>query len=124
MEHRRYMRVPTDLDTLIFHRGLPVASGRIRDACRGGIFVETTFDDLHDHQRLECEFRVAQDRLRIGAHVLRHDPSGIALWIDDEDQSATAVLHALLASCGPVPVMRLPQTEIEPEPRAREFSPI
>ena len=123
MEHRRYMRVPAGLDTLIFHHGLPVASGRIRDACRGGVFVETTFADLYDHQLLECEFRAAEDRVLLGAHVVRHDPNGIALWVDDEDHAAAAALHALLASCGPIPSMRLPQTEADRARKLRDLTP-
>ena len=107
MEHRRYMRVPADVDTLIYHHGLPVASGRIRDAGRGGIFIETTFAGAYDHQPLECEFLIAQDRLRVDGQVARHEPNGIALWIDD--CTPTSPLRALLAACGGMQTMRLPQ---------------
>jgi hypothetical protein len=122
MEHRRYMRVPAGLDTLIYHHGLPVGTGRIRDACRGGIFVETTFSGLYDHQLLECEFRVAQDSVRLGAHVVRHDPSGVALWIDDDDRAAVDALRTLLGACGPIPVMRLPHAEAGRTLKAQDFT--
>jgi hypothetical protein len=109
MEHRRYMRVPATVDTLIYHHGLPVASGRIRDAGRGGIFIETAFAGAYDHQVLECEFQIAQDRVRLDGQVARHEPSGIALWIDDNNGATTGAMRTLLAACGGVPSMRLPQ---------------
>ena len=122
MEHRRYMRVPADLDTRSFHCGLPVASGRIVDAGRGGVFVETTFAGVYDLQMLECEFLLAQNRVRLDAHVVRHDPRGIALWVDDTNPAATKALRSLLSACGPIPAMRLPPiTETEPGSQLREF---
>jgi len=61
--------------------------------------------------------------VRLGAHVLRHDPSGVALWIDDDDHAAAAALRTLLGACGPIPVMRLPPVEPEQKFKVRDLTP-
>ena len=102
MEHRHHARVPVGLDMLIYRRGLPVATGRIRNACRGGIFIETEYRELREHQNLEFEFRSLDQsgsmRHRVAGHVLRCTPEGVALEIDDADPGAPGAMVSLLGS--------------------------
>ena len=101
MEHRHHSRIPVGLEMLIYRRGMPVATGRIRDASRGGVFVETSYAELREHQRLEFEFSVsecacASPRHRVAAHVRRCAGEGIALEIDESDRGAAHAMVTLL----------------------------
>ena len=102
MEHRHHARVPVGIDMLIYRRGLPVATGRIRNACRGGIFIETEYRELREFQNLEFEFRGQERpggmRHRVAGHVLRCTAEGVALEIDEADPGAPDAMLALLGS--------------------------
>lgn len=39
MEHRQHFRYELAVDLLIYRRGLPVATGRLRNISRDGLFV-------------------------------------------------------------------------------------
>ena len=102
MEHRHHARVPLGLDMLIYRRGMPVATGRIRDASRGGVFIETDYRELREYQNLEFEFR-SQDqpssaRHRVAGHVRRCMPDGVALEVDETDDGATHAMGSLLGA--------------------------
>lgn len=85
---------------LIYRRGLPVATGRIRDASAVGVFVETGYAELREHQRLEFEWVAptgsGEMRHRVPAHVRRCGPGGVALEIDDADARIAVAMGALL----------------------------
>jgi hypothetical protein len=91
---------------LIYRRGMPVATGRIRDASKAGLFVVTDFAELREHQPLEFEFRLgfapAMARHRISAHVRRCTAEGVALEIDELDHAASTALGSLVGSSGAV----------------------
>lgn len=44
---------------MIYRCGLPIATGRIRNATSRGLFVETRNCELAEHQRLQFELSVA-----------------------------------------------------------------
>ena len=96
MEHRYFSRVPIDVKMLIYRGGLPVATGRIRNASRVGLFVETDYGELRQHQKLECEFCLGDEgRHRLGAHVSRRADAGVGLELD-EDGAAGGAIYSLL----------------------------
>jgi hypothetical protein len=92
---------------LIYRRGMPVATGRIRDASRSGVFVETSYAELREHQSLEFEFRMpdcARERLRVAAHVRRCVNDGLALELDEADRDSLHAIGTLLdARAAPQP---------------------
>ena len=100
MEHRHHLRVPVGLKTLIYRRGLPVATGLIRNASRCGAFLETECPELRQNQHLQFEFRLSGEgvgtRHRVTAHVLRHAHEGVALEIDEADRNSTLALSLLV----------------------------
>lgn len=102
MEHRLHPRIPVDVAMLIYQRGLPVATGRIRNASRGGFLLETGYGELREHQSLEVEFcavlKPAPVRHRVSAHVCRTDPEGIAIEVDDLDGRSPPAMATLMAA--------------------------
>ena len=100
MEHRYHLRMEADIPALIYRCGVPVATGRMRDASRSGVFVRTSYAELRPNQHLELEFPLngggegATRRLR--AHVRRCEQNGVALEMDDRDAAVAASMRALL----------------------------
>lgn len=99
MEHRHHARFTADLQMLIYRRGLPVATGTLRNVSVQGLFVETDYADLHPHQHLECEFRSESSTTgewhRVGAWVSRRARRGIGLEVDDADRRNAQILEEL-----------------------------
>jgi hypothetical protein len=113
MEHRHHSRVPVGVEMLIYRRGMPVATGRIRDASRGGVFVETSYPELRVHQTLELEFRVPGaatpcERQRLAGHVLRCAGEGFALEVDEANRAALRAIGTLLGARTPNPATAHP----------------
>ena len=103
MEHRHHSRVLLGLEMLIYRRGMPIATGRIRDASLGGAFVETSHPDMREHQSLELEFRlpratVAPEPQRVTGHVLRRSGDGFALEFDEENRASVLAVGVLLGA--------------------------
>jgi hypothetical protein len=115
MEHRYSERVPSRHKLMIYCRGVPVAIGHVRDACRDGLFVETDYAELRQFQKVECEFCLDEEdppaRHRICAHVLRQTQRGIALELDDGDDEACAQMQCLLRAAATVRSSTLPQRD-------------
>lgn len=103
MERRHHARVAARIDTLIYHRGLPIATGRIRDASSNGVFIETECGELVCRQRVQCELRVAEDRPGalqcVWGSVIRTTDGGAAIAFDaDEVHVATAMIGFITRS--------------------------
>jgi hypothetical protein len=100
VERRHHLRVPIDIETLIYCSGLPVATGLIRNASRFGVLLETECQELHRHQPVQLEFRRSGEstdiRHRVTAHVLRRTIVGVGLEIDDADSVSTLVMASLV----------------------------
>jgi len=98
MEQRHHARVPIGFSTIIYRRGLPIATGRIRDASSRGLFIETECQDLQVYQSLQCELRGAQEhggsRTRIQVLVVRSSAAGAGVEIDEADAPVVAALMA------------------------------
>jgi hypothetical protein len=97
MEHRHHQRVPVDIRAFIYQRGLPVATGRVRNASRRGFFIETDYGDLQTHQRVQCELHPGEGPgggpRRVLVCVVRCSPEGAGVELDEGDGPlATAVI--------------------------------
>lgn len=101
MEHRYNPRLPTNIKLLIFRRGIPIATGFVRNVSRGGLLIETDLRNISVHERLEVEVlsRLIPpgQRLRFNTRVAHKAAQGYGLELD-EISVATETLASLLAS--------------------------
>jgi hypothetical protein len=83
MEHRLSKRILGKLGLLVYKRGLPVATGQIRDASKQGLFIATDYKDIQLDQTVELEFRFPDKKekafRRIRAHVVRKCEHGLGV---------------------------------------------
>ena len=95
MEHRLSKRMPGKLKLLIYRRGMPVATGEIRDASKRGLFIATDYIDVQLNQVLEIELRFpesSQNRFfRIKAHVVRKLDKGLGVEFGESNNDALAI---------------------------------
>ena len=91
MEHRHGKRKPTDMETLLYRHGLPVALGRTVNIGPGGAFVRFTNSMLIDDYSLEVEFIATEDgcnrKYHTDALVVHRSPSGIGIMFDSHDRN-------------------------------------
>jgi len=97
MEHRHHQRVAVDIRAFIYQRGLPVATGRIRNASRRGFFIETDYGELQAHQRVQCELHPGEGAdgglRRVLVCVVRCSREGAGVELEEGDGPlATAVI--------------------------------
>jgi hypothetical protein len=101
VEHRYNPRLPTNIKLLIFRRGIPIATGFVRNISRGGMLIETDLRNVSVHERLEVELlsRLMPhgQRLRFSTRVAHKAAGGYGLELD-ELSVATETLSSLLAS--------------------------
>lgn len=90
MEHRMSERKDGKLGLLVYKRGMPVATGQVRNASKQGLFIATDYTDVELNQTLELEFRFPDKRKeqfhRLKAHVIRKSDDG--LGVDFEGMEA------------------------------------
>ena len=102
MEHRHHVRTPVDISTLIYQCGLPIATGRIRNASRRGLFIQTDYGALQAHQRVLCEMHAGGepgvDMRRVSVRVVRCAPEGAGVEVEEEDGP---VANAVIACARP-----------------------
>ncbi|MGC8118915.1 PilZ domain-containing protein [Marinobacter sp. VGCF2001] len=95
MEHRLSQRVEGGLPILVYKRGVPVATGVIRDASRRGLFIDTDYADVRLNQTLELAFRLPgraeQGHCSLSAHVVRTDNRGLGVDFDGADNDALSI---------------------------------
>jgi hypothetical protein len=106
MEHRYNSRVPTNIKLLVYRRGIPIATGFVRNFSRGGMLIETDLRHINVHERLEVELLsrlIPQgERLRLNTRVAHKGAQGYGLELD-EISVATETLSSLLASAAASP---------------------
>ncbi len=102
MEHRLSKRILGKLGLLVYKRGLPVATGQIRDASKRGLFIATDYTDVQLNQTVELEFRFPDRKenafRRIRAHVVRKCDNGLGVdfeGVDNDGFTITALLSWL-----------------------------
>ncbi|GGE73564.1 hypothetical protein GCM10011533_27470 [Streptosporangium jomthongense] len=95
MEHRLSKRIPGELKLLIYRRGMPVATGRIKDASKQGLFINTDYNDIQLNQMLEVEFRFPgnpdKQLCRIKAHVVRMADEGLGVDFGETNRDALTI---------------------------------
>ncbi|WP_372987255.1 PilZ domain-containing protein [Marinobacter sp.] len=99
MEHRLSKRVPGKLSILVYKRGMPVATGQVRNASRKGVFVTTDFDDVTLNQTLELELcypeKTEKPLRRLKAQVVRKSTKGLGLDFDGAENDASGISKLL-----------------------------
>jgi len=102
MEHRYSKRVAAGVKLLIYKKGIPVATGRIADVSRHGIFVATDYTDVGLHQILEVEFTLRKANIaepcRFRTIVARRGQGGIGLELEENSDIGYDALRELVNS--------------------------
>ena len=95
MEHWLSQRVEGGLPILVYKRGMPVATGMIRDASRRGLFIATDYSDVRLNQTIELSFRFPERSERghctLSAHVVRTDDGGLGVDFDGVENDALTI---------------------------------
>lgn len=95
MEHRLSKRTLGKLGLLVYKRGLPVATGQIRDASKRGLFIATDYTDVQLNQTVELEFRFPDKQekafRRIKAHVVRKCDNGLGVDFEGVDNDGFTI---------------------------------
>lgn len=91
MEHRQSMRVATGTWLQIYKKGIPVATGHLRDLSKHGLFLRTDFNDVRENEILQVEISDGAATGRsydpISAVVIHKDEDGLGLMLAFEHQS-------------------------------------
>ena len=99
MEHRLSQRVEGELPILVYKRGIPVATGEIKDASRRGLFIATGCDDVRLNQSIQLSFRFPEQPHQhhtLKAHVVRCADNGLGVDFDSADNDVKLIADLLL----------------------------
>ncbi|WP_417566642.1 PilZ domain-containing protein [Marinobacter sp.] len=95
MEHRLSKRVQGKIGLLVYKRGMPVATGQIRDASKRGLFIATDYTDIQLNQTVELEFRFPEQQernvRRLKAYVVRKSDKGLGVDFDGVENDSFAI---------------------------------
>lgn len=92
MEHRCTERYSSDLNVLILKHKLPVATGRVKNGGRIGVFIETDFADIECEHQLTLEFLLEADtsckiqQIDMRAIVIHKARNGFGAELEFSDQ--------------------------------------
>lgn len=106
MEHRCEQRLGLDLNARLFQHGEPVAKGRIRNAGKHGMFLETDYQSVRKWQTLDVEVALEgaslkkKQNYRVTTTVVRKNPQGLGLEVDPESKSEARQLLDAIAHIG------------------------
>ncbi len=102
MEHRLSKRIDGKLGLLVYKRGMPVATGQIRDASKRGFFIATDYTDVQLNQTLELEFcfpDLQEKHFRqLKAHVVRKSENGLGVdfdGVENDGFTISSLIHWL-----------------------------
>ena len=97
MEHRLSKRVQGKLGLLVYKRGMPVATGQIRDASKRGLFIATDYTDVQLNQTVELEFRFPDQQekrfRRLKAHVVRKSDRGLGVDFEGVENDSFTISY-------------------------------
>ncbi|MAZ06829.1 PilZ domain-containing protein [Marinobacter sp. SS8-8] len=95
MEHRLSKRVHGKLSLLVYKRGMPVATGQVRNASKRGLFIATDYTDVQLNQTVELEFRFPDKQekqaRRLKAHVVRKSDKGLGVDFEGVENNSFTV---------------------------------
>lgn len=105
MEHRCSERVDIDLRAAVYKRGLAVATGRIRNSSKQGLFLETRYCDVNLLQKLSIEVIVhpapqQSERYEVQAIVVRKSVDGLGLELESIGGEDTFAMTQLMNAVG------------------------
>ncbi|MDO3722199.1 PilZ domain-containing protein [Marinobacter sp. chi1] len=99
MEHRLSKRVPGRLGSLLYKRGMPVATGQIRDASRSGLFLATEYAGADIDETVELEFRFPKrderSFRRLVARVVRKTDKGLGVEFESAGNDTFTISYLL-----------------------------
>ncbi|WP_404365490.1 PilZ domain-containing protein [Marinobacter sp.] len=104
MEHRLTQRYQAGKSLLVYKRGLPIATGTLKDVSKRGMFMVTDLAEVGLHQKLEIEFCIPGKKRdmprRIAAVVVRKTENGVGMEfdLDDEQEADRDEVQALLTA--------------------------
>lgn len=100
MRDRNFLRIPTDMNVVLFYNQLPVVACCATNISRDGLFVRTGPVSFHKNAHLEIEFlaqhRDYVDYYRLPATVVYHNRTGLGLQFDTLTEENEMLAHALL----------------------------
>lgn len=89
MERRYSSRIQSNVKVILFHCGIPIMVGCIRNMSPGGLFVECATGQLNFNQRVDIELMIdacsGSGINRIHCALSREEDDGVALVVVDED---------------------------------------
>lgn len=106
MEHRCEQRLGLDLNAQVYRGGEPVAVGRIRNAGKHGMFIETDYQQVRKWQKLDIEVTLegvsSKKKLnyQLTTTVVRKNRDGIGLEVEPESKSESRQLLDTIAHIG------------------------
>ncbi|HKJ21619.1 MAG TPA: PilZ domain-containing protein [Gammaproteobacteria bacterium] len=110
MEHRFHPRRAIEIETVVFHRGVPAAICQTRDLSLGGAFVRTGPMSFYRHTPLEVELALDRGGLVehhcLPAFVVRSDPQGVGLMFLNINSDARTAIRSALQAAGDESALR------------------
>lgn len=106
MEHRCEQRLGLDLNARVYRGGEPVAVGRVRNAGKHGIFLETDYHHVRKWQKLEVEVTLEglgskkKQNYNLTTTVIRKNRKGLGLEVEPESKSASRQLLDTIGHIG------------------------
>ncbi|NMT62766.1 PilZ domain-containing protein [Marinobacter orientalis] len=99
MEHRLSKRTDGKLGVLVCKRGMPVATGQVRDASNRGLFIATDYNDVQLNQILDLEFgfpdKQEKQFRRLKGLVVRKSENGIGVDFDGVENDSFTILSLI-----------------------------
>lgn len=99
MEHRLSKRIDGKLGVLVCKRGMPVATGQIRDASNRGLFLVTDYNDVQLNQTLDLKFRCPENQekqfCRLKGLVVRKSDNGVGVDFDEAENDSFTILSLI-----------------------------
>ncbi len=109
MEHRLSKRIHGKLGLLVYKRGMPVATGQVRDASKRGLFIATDYTDVQLNQTVELEFRIPDKQgkqfRKLKAHVVRKSDKGLGVdfeGVENDSFTISCLVQWLNKHCMPM----------------------
>ncbi|MEJ2509248.1 MAG: PilZ domain-containing protein [Gammaproteobacteria bacterium] len=104
MEHRFHPRSAIEIETVVFHRGVPAAICQTRDLSLGGAFIRLGPMNLYRHTPVELELALDTGGLveshRLPAFVVHSGPQGAGLMFLNVHREARAAIRNALRAAG------------------------
>ncbi len=97
-EDRQSRRMPVDAELVLYHNGVPAASGKVRNVSLDGLFVTTDTSGFSrdDYVEIEYRSRSGSRTYRFPAIVVHSEEGGVGLYVERDDRRASEGIRALM----------------------------